>query len=150
MYPPSPCSNHTFVFYIVKSFCFVSSLVSSFRFHTWHTFVFVWLVKTKWISLEPSMLLQMAIFLSFLWLNNSPLCVYIYMCVCMSSYIWEYPNGQRSLAGYSPLDHKESDTSERLSTHTHSGRTFSQKVSERCRFSFLYLSSVNVHQWMNG
>ena len=29
----------------------------------------------------------------------------------------ENPQGQRSLAGYSPLDHKESDTTEQLSTH---------------------------------
>ena len=31
----------------------------------------------------------------------------------------ENPHGQRSLAGYSPLGAKESDTTERLSTHTH-------------------------------
>ena len=28
-------------------------------------------------------------------------------------------HGQRSLAGYSPWGHKESDTAERLTTHTH-------------------------------
>ena len=31
----------------------------------------------------------------------------------------ENPHGQRSLAGYSPWDHKESDTTERLNTHAH-------------------------------
>ena len=30
----------------------------------------------------------------------------------------ENPHGQRSLTGYSPWDHKESDITERLSTHT--------------------------------
>ena len=30
------------------------------------------------------------------------------------------PHGQRSLVGYSPLSHTESDTTEQLSTHTHS------------------------------
>ena len=35
----------------------------------------------------------------------------------------EKPHGQRNLAGYSPWGHKESDTSERLSTHgTKGGR----------------------------
>ena len=31
----------------------------------------------------------------------------------------ENPHGQRSLAGYSPWGHKESDKTERLSTHTY-------------------------------
>ena len=31
----------------------------------------------------------------------------------------ENPHGQRSLAGYSPWSHKESDVTERLSPHTH-------------------------------
>ena len=31
----------------------------------------------------------------------------------------ENPHGQRSLAGYSPWGHKESDRTDRLSTHTH-------------------------------
>ena len=35
-------------------------------------------------------------------------------------YCLENPHGQRSLAGYSPLGHKELDPTERLSTHTHS------------------------------
>ena len=33
----------------------------------------------------------------------------------------ENPHGQRSLKGYSPWGHKESDTTEQLSTHTHMG-----------------------------
>ena len=31
----------------------------------------------------------------------------------------ENPHGQRSLAGYSPWGHKQSDTTEQLSMHTH-------------------------------
>ena len=30
----------------------------------------------------------------------------------------ENPHGQRSLVGYSPVGHKESDTTERLNTHS--------------------------------
>ena len=41
--------------------------------------------------------------------NGSPL---QYSCL-------ETPHGQRSLAGYSPRGHKESDTTERLSTAQH-------------------------------
>ena len=38
-------------------------------------------------------------------------------------YSWlENPHGQRSLVGYSPWGHKESDTTEQLThTHTHTG-----------------------------
>ena len=35
------------------------------------------------------------------------------------SFLPEKPHGQRSLAGYSPQDHKESDTTEPLSRNTH-------------------------------
>ena len=35
-------------------------------------------------------------------------------CSCL-----ENPHGQRNLVGYSPWGHKKSDTTERLSTHTH-------------------------------
>ena len=35
-------------------------------------------------------------------------------CSCL-----EKSHGQRSLVGYSPWGHKESDTTERLNTHTH-------------------------------
>ena len=41
--------------------------------------------------------------------HGSPL---LYSCL-------ENSHGLRSLAGYSPWDHKESDMTERLSTHTH-------------------------------
>ena len=47
-------------------------------------------------------------------------------------YSLENPHGQRSLAGYSPWGHKESDRTERLSTAQHFGnfnlRTGSGKV----------------------
>ena len=43
--------------------------------------------------------------------NDNPL-----QCSCL-----ENPHGQRSLASYSPRGHKESDTTERLSTHTQLG-----------------------------
>ena len=33
------------------------------------------------------------------------------------------PHGQRTLAGYSPWGHKESDMTERLSTHSHTQRS---------------------------
>ena len=37
-------------------------------------------------------------------------------------YSWlENPHGQRSLVGYSPWGHKESDTTERLNRHHHNG-----------------------------
>ena len=36
----------------------------------------------------------------------------------------ENPHGQRSLVGYSPWGHKESDTTEWLSTHTHTHQDF--------------------------
>ena len=39
-----------------------------------------------WSSLGPPMLLQMALFHSFLWLSNIPLCV----CVCVCVYIYIY------------------------------------------------------------
>ena len=35
-----------------------------------------------WYSLGPSMLLQMALFCSFSWLNNIPLCVCVSVCAC--------------------------------------------------------------------
>ena len=49
-------------------------------------------------------------------LGRSPVGVYgnplQYSCL-------ENPHGQRNMAGYSPWDRKESDTTEQLSTHTH-------------------------------
>ena len=40
----------------------------------------------------------------------------------------ENPHGHRSLVGYSPWGHKESDTTERLSTYTHNSKTTKVKV----------------------
>ena len=43
-------------------------------------FIFLWLTFTQYDSLwVPSMLLQVALFRSFLWLNNIPLCICIYV-----------------------------------------------------------------------
>ena len=40
----------------------------------------------------------------------------------------EHPHGQRSLVGYSPWGHKESDTTEQLSTHIHTHRYIHKKM----------------------
>ena len=41
------------------------------------------------------------------------------MATCSSILAWmENPHGQRSLVGYSPWSHKESDMMERLGMHT--------------------------------
>ena len=40
------------------------------------------LLHLVWYSLGPSVLLQMALFCSFLWLSNIPLCVCV--CVCLN------------------------------------------------------------------
>ena len=42
----------------------------------------------------------------------------------------EDPHGQRSLVGYSPCGHKESDTTESLSRHAHSWLTQFQGYSK--------------------
>ena len=36
------------------------------------------------------MLLQMALFHSFLWLSSIPLCMYVCVCVCVCIYIYIY------------------------------------------------------------
>ena len=41
------------------------------------------------------------------------------VCNPLQHFCLENPHGQRSLMGCSPWGHKESDTTERLSTHTH-------------------------------
>ena len=48
-------------------------------------FVFVWLhlLHLVWSSLDPSILLQIALFHCFLRLSNIPLCVYVCVCVCV-------------------------------------------------------------------
>ena len=41
----------------------------------------IWLIS---LIIRPSMLLQVATFYSFLWLNSIPLCVFVCVCVCVS------------------------------------------------------------------
>ena len=41
------------------------------------------------------------------------------MDIPSSIHAWKIPIGQRSLVGYSPWSHRQSDTTEGLSTHTH-------------------------------
>ena len=48
-------------------------------------------------------------------------------------------HGQRSLAGYSPLGHKESDTTERLSTRTH--------IPEGCHFKEAKCALLSLQCW---
>ena len=45
-------------------------------------------------------------------------------------------HGQRSLAGYSPWGRKESDTTERVNTHTHT-HTLVNKMSLYCAVSLV-------------
>ena len=44
----------------------------------------------------------------------------------------ENPHGQRSLAGYSPWGHKESDTTE-VTAYTHTGGPVTKTLSSQCR-----------------
>ena len=39
-------------------------------------------------------------------------------------------DGQRNLADFSPCSHKKSDTSERLSTHTHNGKEGKKRAAK--------------------
>ena len=63
------------------------------------------------------MLLQMALFHFFLWLSNSPW-LEEEMATHSSILDWRI-HGQRSLVGYSPRGHRESDTPEWLSSEFH-------------------------------
>ena len=49
--------------------------------------------------------------------------------VTHSVFLPEKSHGQRSLAGYSPWGHKESDTTEQISTHAHTGIYYIQTQS---------------------
>ena len=50
-----------------------------------YVFFSPWLLHLVWWSLGPSMLLQMALSHSFLRLSNSPLCMYVCVCVYIPS-----------------------------------------------------------------
>ena len=50
--------------------------------------VFLWL-HLVWYSLAPSMLLQMSLFYSFLWLSNIPVCVCVCVCV-QTNHVYVY------------------------------------------------------------
>ena len=43
------------------------------------------LLHLVWESLVPSLLLQMELFCSFIWLSSIPLCVCVCVCVCTTS-----------------------------------------------------------------
>ena len=56
----------------------------------------------------------------------------------------ENPHGQRSLAGYSPWSHKESDTTEQLSTvyHSNSSRLFIYTSAVICKSFTKHLQNI--------
>ena len=47
------------------------------------------------MTISRSMLLQMALFHSFLWLNSIPFCVCMYVCVCVCIYIYRERERER-------------------------------------------------------
>ena len=57
----------------------------------------------------------------------------------------ENPHGQRSLAGYSPWDHKELDRTERLSTDWLYTKTFHQMAQVKPSRSYHSLTGHKVH-----
>ena len=65
-------------------------------------FVFPCLISLSKYSLGPFMLLQMAMFHSFLWLTNGPVCVYvcILMCECDCVCVYHVFLSQLSVDGH--------------------------------------------------
>ena len=57
----------------------------------------------------------------------------------------ENPHGQRSLMGYSPWGHKESDMTEQLSTHSRTSREASSQF-----FLFLFFFFFYCTTWFMG
>ena len=57
----------------------------------------------------------------------------------------ENPHGQRSLMGYSPWGHKESDMTEQLSTHSRTSREASSQF-----FLFLFFFFFLLHHMVYG
>ena len=56
----------------------------------------------------------------------------------------ENPHGQRSLEGYSPWGHKESDTTERLSIHTYCFSRFTW-ICKYVIFMFYFLIGIDIY-----
>ena len=75
-----PLPFYRFVFYICDSFCFVKKFISTIL-RDLHTGDIIWYLSfcvslhSVWQSLGLSILLQMALFHSSLWLSNTPLCI---------------------------------------------------------------------------
>ena len=83
--------NHRFVLYVHKAFSvsWICSLVSYFRFYVlsgimWYLSFYFWL-HLVWPSPGPSMLLQMALFHSFIWLSSVLLYIYIHHILLIHS-----------------------------------------------------------------
>ena len=51
-----------------------------------YRFVFLWLISLSIMPSKPSMLVQMGIFHSFLWVSSIPLCACTCVCVCIYIY----------------------------------------------------------------
>ena len=100
---PSPSSLATkSLFSKSMSFFSVGSFICALDYrYKWYHMVFVFLFLNYFIlyeSLIPSMLLQMPLFFSFLWLSSIPLCVYIpylfnpFICISDTPKFWETLN----------------------------------------------------------
>ena len=55
-------------------------------------------------------------------------------------------HGQRSLAGYSPWGHTESDTTEQLTHHTHTHRIIKNKTTKICKIISMYNQDLNTNK----
>ena len=64
------------------------------------------------------------------------------MATNFSILAWRIPMGQRSLSGYSPWGHKDSDTTEWLSTAQHTYRDIDIKIYIAYIFSSLCISTT--------
>ena len=79
---PPALVNHKYVFQVHEfifcgKVCLCQILDSSYKWYHME-FVFLFLIYLVWESLIPCMLLQMALFCSFLWVSSIPLSIYIY------------------------------------------------------------------------
>ena len=77
--PPFTLGNYKFAFYICDSY-FVNKLICNIFVidctYKWYIYFSLSdLLHSAWQSLGPSMLLQMALFHSLLWLSRIPLCI---------------------------------------------------------------------------
>ena len=90
---PPPLGSHKSVFYVYESVSVlqINSFVSYFRFHIWVKSYDICLslsdlLHLVWQFLGPSMLHQMALLHSFLWLSSIPL------YICTTSSLSSYPS----------------------------------------------------------